>query len=161
MANVIKKINVPKDLLAELDWDTGGYLIRYRIISESKNLRSHWSPTYLIPAQDFVDVPGEFSEVQSDSDPTNTIVNVVWDDLFDRPSYDVFVAFRDSALGGTFEYDNDQFYYHGTTNVHSYSFVQQPDATSIRIIVQPAANKKLIKDSFVIYDSDNPVSEGS
>jgi hypothetical protein len=161
MVEVIKKATVPSSILSELDWETGGYLIRYRIVSENKNIRSHWSPVYFMPAEDFLNVEGEISENVSDTDPTKTIVNVVWDDFFNRPSYDVFVAFRGNPPENTFEYDGDDFYYHGRSTTHNYAFINRPDVESIRIIVQPASNKQLIKDSFIIYDSDNPLVEVS
>lgn len=161
MANVIKKANIPASILSELDWDSGGYLIRYRIVSESKNIRSHWSPTYLLPVSSFPDVEGQYSESFSDSDPSKTIVTVTWDDLFNRPSYDVFVAFIGNEPEDSFEYDGDLFHYHGTTPTHTYSFVQRDDVAALRIIVQPASNKKLIKDDFIIYDSDFPIDNQS
>jgi hypothetical protein len=161
MVNVIKKVEAPPSLLAELDWESGGYLIRYRIVSDSRNIRSHWSPVYFVPVPDFTDVEGQFSESISDSDPTKSVVSVVWDDVFNRPSYDVFVSFRDNPPEDTFEYDGDDFYYHGTTATHEYAFVQRDGVSSIRIIVQPSANKKLIKSNFVIYDSDNPIATES
>jgi len=157
MAQVIKKAKVPASILSELDWESEGYLIRYRIVSESKNLRSHWSPIYFVQAPSFTDVEGEFYESISDSDPTKTIVSVVWDDAFDRPSYDVFVAFRGNAPENVFDFDGDQFYYHGRSTTHNYSFIQREGITSIRVIVQPASNKPIIKPNFIIYDSDNPV----
>ena len=157
MVNVIKKVNVPPNLLAELDWESGGYLIRYRIVADSRNIRSHWSPVYFIPVPDFADVEGEFSESVSDSDPIKSVISVVWDDVFNRPAYDIFVSFRGNPPEETFEYDGDDFYYHGTSPTHQYSFVQREGVSSIRIIVQPSANKKIIKSSFVIYDSDNPI----
>ena len=157
MADTLKKVSVPNSILSELDWESGGYLIRYRIVSESRNLRSHWSPVYFVTVPDFENVEGEISEIVSDTDPTKKIVNVVWDDLFDRPLYDVFVSFRDNPPEDVFEYDGDLFYYHGRTPTHNYSFINRPDVTSLRIIVQPASNKFLIKEKFVIYDSDNPV----
>ena len=157
MVNVIKKINVPSNLLVELDWESGGYLVRYRIISESRNTRSHWSPVYFVPVPDFNDVEGEFSDLVSDSDPTKSIVSIVWGDVFNRPAYDIFVSFRDNPPEETFEYDGDDFYYHGTSSTHQYSFVQRDGVSSVRVIVQPSANKKLIKPNFIIYDSDNPI----
>lgn len=161
MAEVIKKIEVPPSILSELDWETGGYLIRYRIVADSRNIRSHWSPVYFIAAQDFTDVEGQFYESVADTDPTKTIISVVWDDFFNRPSYDIFVAFRGNPPADTFQYDGDDFYYHGRSTTHNYSFVQRDDVDSIRIIVQPASNKPIIKSSFIIYDSDNPIATES
>ena len=157
MVNVIKKINVPPSLLTELDWESGGHLIRYRIISESRNTRSHWSPVYFVPVADFSDVEGKFRELLSDSEPDEAVILVTWGDAFNRPFYDIFVSFRGNPPEETFEYDGDSFYYHGTSPTHQYSFVQRDGVSSIRIIVQPSANKKLIKSNFVIYDSDNPI----
>lgn len=154
MTQTIKKVSVPRNILQELDWETGGYLIRYRILAENKNIRSHWSPIYFVPIGEFSSVEGQIVETVSDTDITKKVITVIWDDLFDRPLYDVFVSFRGNAPENTFEYDEDQFYYHGTTAVHSYSFLQREDVSSIRIIVQPAANKKLIKPSFIIYDGE-------
>lgn len=161
MANVIKKVSVPPSILSELDWESGGYLIRYRIVSESKNIRSHWSPTYVIPVASFPDVYGEYTESVSESDPTKTVITVIWDDLFNRPSYDVFVSFVGNDPDDVFEYDGNNFYYHGTTPTHNYSFVQRDGVVENRIIIQPASNKKLIKPEFIIYDSANPVGTGS
>lgn len=161
MVDLLKKVNVPNEILAELDWETGGYLLRYRIVSENKNIRSHWSPTYFISVPDFQNVEGEISENISDTDPTKTVVTVVWDDLFNRPLYDIFVAFRGNSPEDVFLYDGDTFHYHGRTPTHSYSFINRPDVESLRVIVQPASNKLIIKDKFIIYDSDNPIATES
>jgi hypothetical protein len=161
LAEVIKKITVPDSLLVELDWETGGYLIRYRIVSESKNINSHWSPTYVIPVADFADVEGQFYESVSDTDMEKYIITVVWDDVFNRPAYDIFVSYRGNDPDDAFAYDSDMFHCHGTSKTHNYSFVQRDNVVSNRIIVQPASNKKLIKPSFIIYDSDNPIDTGS
>jgi hypothetical protein len=156
MVNVLKKVNVPTSILSELDWETGGYLIRYRIVSENKNLRSHWSPTYFVSVPDFSDVVGSFFEILGEDGQTN--VSIVWDDLYNRPLYDIFVAQEGSLpYGDEFLYDESMFHFHGTSPNHNYSFVKRENTTSIRIIVQPASNLKKIKSSFIIYDSDNPV----
>jgi hypothetical protein len=155
MAQVIKKATVPRNLLSEIDWETEGYLLRYRLVAENRNLRSHWSPTYFVPVEDFAIVDGQIVETISDTDPTQSNITVTWDDLFNRPQYDVFVSFRGNDPETTFEYDGEQFHYHGTTSVHSYSFLQREGVTSIRVIVQPAANKKLIKPNFIIYDGES------
>lgn len=152
MANVIKKAIVPSNLLTELDWESNGYLVRYRIKSENKNLSSHWSPVYLVPVSGFDQVEGSYFETVGEDGKTN--VTVVWDDPVDRPLYDVFVSFRGITLFDTFDYDQDTFIYHGTTSVHTYSFLKKVGTTSLRIVIQPAADKKLIKENFVIYDSD-------
>lgn len=156
MADVIKKAVVDSSLLTTLDWEADGYIVRYRIKSENKNLSSHWSPVYIIPVDSFPQVLGNYYEVlnQEGEPDERTTVTVTWEDLVDRPLYDVFVSFRGATVSNTFEYDSDDFIYHGTTSVHNYTFIKEDETTSLRIVVQPAADKKLIKQNFVIYDSD-------
>jgi hypothetical protein len=160
MPESIKKVVVPSEILAELDWETGGYLIRYRYISENRNTSSHWSPIYQVIVDEFEVVVGSFTQTVGEDDQVN--ISVVWDDVYNRPLYDVFVAQEDSVpYGDEFLYDDSMFHFHGTAPNHNYSFVQRPGTTSTRIIVQPASNKKRIKPSFIIYDSDNPLVQES
>lgn len=157
MADVIKKAIVPRSILSEIDWEAEGYLVRYRIKSENKNLSSHWSPVYLVPFTGYDTIEANYFETIGEDGKTN--VTVVWDDVVLEHAnlYDIFVSFRGITLFNTFEYDGDTFVYHGQTSVHNYSFIKKEGTTSYRIIIQAAADKKLIKDKFVIYDSDNPV----
>jgi hypothetical protein len=160
MPESTKKVVVPNEILTELDWETGGYLIRYRYISENRNTSSHWSPIYQVIVDEFEDVVGSFFEAMGEDGQTN--ISVVWDDAYNRPFYDVFVAQEGSIpYGDEFLYDGSSFHFHGTAPNHNYSFVKKPGTTSIRIIVQPAANIKKIKPSFIIYDSDNPLVQES
>lgn len=156
MVSVIKKATLAPGNLFELDWEAEGYLVRYRVKSENKNLSSHWSPVYILKIADFEDVEGSFFESIGEDGKTN--ITVVWDDVYNRPQYDIFVSFRGIAQAGSFTYDGDSFVYHGTSPTHNYSLVKPTAAESVRFIIQPAADKKLIKDKFVIYDSDNPIS---
>jgi hypothetical protein len=160
MAEVIKKVVFSSDSMPPLDWNAEGYLVRYRIKTENKNLTSHWSPVYAVPINPFEQVEGSFSETIGEDG--KTIATAVWDDVLDFPSYDVFVAFRGGTLyGDEFEYDQDLFHYHGTTQNHDYSFVKIIGSTSLRIVVQASSNIKRIKDLFIIFDSDNPIAAES
>jgi hypothetical protein len=40
---IIQSTNLPEPLISQ-----GQYLVRYRIVSEDRNRRSHWSPIYYI-----------------------------------------------------------------------------------------------------------------
>lgn len=157
MADVIKKATIPASSLTELDWEADGYLVRYRIKSENKNLSSHWSPVYIVPVDDFSDVDGSFFETVGEDGQIN--VTVVWDDVVERPTYDIFVSFRGLTLFNTFDYDGDTFIYHGTSPTHTYSFIKKEGTESLRIVVQPSADKKIIKANFVIFDTDYPVED--
>jgi hypothetical protein len=130
----VKKAIVPKSSLPAIDSDTLGYVVRYRIISEDKNRTSHWSPT-------FVTNPVPLEVVSGALSITSTIINAVWDDELNRPSYDVFVKF-----------DSGSFFYHGTTTVHSYSFLNT-GTTSVHVKIQVASSIKEINENLVIFDS--------
>jgi hypothetical protein len=130
----IKKAIITKSSLPALDSETGAYLVRYRVISEDKNRTSHWSPT-------FNTNPVEISSVSGALSITQTIITAVWGDELNRPSYDVFVKF-----------DSGSFFYHGTTTVHNYAFLNT-GTTSVHVKVQVASSVKEIKSGLVIFDS--------
>jgi len=157
MADVIKKATILSASLTELDWEANGYFVRYRIKSENKNLSSHWSPAYILDVGSFDLIDGSYSENIGEDGKIN--VTVVWDDVYSRPLYDIFVAFRGLSLEDTSSYDGDDFFYHGISPTHNYSFLKKEGTESLRIVVQPAANKKIIKPNFVVYDSDVPAQE--
>lgn len=156
MPETIKKVVLPASFLTEINWEEEGYLVRYRIKTENKNLNSHWSPVYTVPIDDFDIVSG--SLVENLGEDGQTVISVVWDDVLDFFSYDVYVAFRGGTpYGDEFQYDQDLFHFHGTTQDHNYSFVKVPGSTVVRVIIQPSTNIKKIKDRFIVFDSDNPV----
>ncbi len=160
MAELIKKVVTPTSILEEIDWETGSYLVRYRVISDNQNLVSHWSPVYQISAGSFDDVEGSYSETLGEDGKTAVVVT--WDDLYNRPKYDIFVEQVGSdPYGDEFNYDGSNFHYHGTSATHTYSFIKRAGTTDIRIIVQPTSNIKIIKEDFIIYDSDNPIATES
>jgi hypothetical protein len=130
----IKKAIVPRSSLPVIDSDTSAYVVRYRVISEDKNRTSHWSPTIITNPVAIEAVSGALSITQS-------IITAVWDDELGRPSYDVFVKF-DSGL----------FFYHGTTTVHNYSFLNV-GTTSVHVKIQVASSIKELKSGLVIFDS--------
>ena len=130
----VKKAIVPKESLPPVDSETAGYVVRYRIISEDKNRTSHWSPIFVTNAAPITSVAGALSI-------TETIITAVWGDELNRPSYDIFVKF-----------DSGSFAYHGTSTVHSYSFLNT-GTTSVHVKVQIASSIKEIKAGLVIFDS--------
>ena len=130
----IKKFRISKSSIPPIDHDTSKYNVRYRVISEDKNRVSHWSPIYNSEGQTAIATNGALSI-------SETILTVVWGDENNHPAYDIFVSF-----------DGDPFFYHGTSLVHSYSFLNEGDV-SVRIKVQLVSSKKEIKSSLNIYDS--------
>jgi hypothetical protein len=130
----IKKAIVPRSSLPVIDSDTSAYVVRYRVVSEDKNRTSHWSPTIVTNPVAVQSVSGALSI-------TETIITAVWGDELNRPSYDVFVKF-----------DSGSFFYHGTSAVHSYSFLNT-GTTSVHVKIQVASSIKEIKSGLVIFDS--------
>jgi len=131
---VIKKAIIPKSSLPAINSNTAGYSVRYRIVSEDKNRTSHWSPIFDTNAVAIESVNGALSI-------TETIITAVWGDELGRPSYDIFVKF-----------DSGAFVYHGTSTVHSYSFLNTGN-TSVHVKVQVSSSVKEVKAALVIFDS--------
>jgi hypothetical protein len=130
----IKKVRIPKSFLPPVDSDNLAYNLRYRIISEDKNRTSHWSPVYNVDGISVAGTSGALSITQ-------TIITAVWGDENLHPAYDIFVSF-----------DGDPFFWHGTSSVHSYSFLNE-GSTTVQVKVQLVSSKKVIKEALSIFDS--------
>jgi hypothetical protein len=130
----IKKTRILKSELPPVDFDTLKYNTRYRIISEDKNRTSHWSPIYNSNGATVSGTTGALSI-------TEEIITAVWGDENLHPEYDVFVSFNGNA-----------FFWHGTSTVHSYSFLNE-GTTTVRVKIQLASSKKQIKAALNIFDS--------
>jgi hypothetical protein len=130
----IKKAIIKKALLPAIDSDNVGYIFRYRVVSEDKNRTSQWSPVNIVADDTITGVSGALQISQ-------TITTVVWDDELNRPKYDIFVGF-DSATP----------IYHGTSPIHTYSFLNT-GTTDVRVIIQVEGSQKTLNASLEIYDS--------
>jgi len=130
----IKKLRILKSSLPPIDHDTLKYNLRYRVISDDRNRTSHWSPVYNISGETIEPVSGALSV-------TENIITAVWGDENNHPEYDVFVKF-----------DSENFFYHGTSKVHSYSFLNT-GTTTVTVKVQIVSSKKEIKAALNIFDS--------
>ena len=130
----IKRLRILKSSLPPVDHDTEKYNLRYRVISEDKNRTSHWSPIYNSDGSNVIGTSGALSITQQ-------IITAVWGDENNHPAYDVFVSF-----------DGDPFFWHGTSAVHSYSFLNE-GLTTVQVKVQLVSSKKEIKAALNIFDS--------
>jgi hypothetical protein len=129
----IKKVRIPKNQLPPVG-DDNEHLIRYRVISDDKNRVSHWSPIFIVPAQDTQQVSGQLIY-------TGGILIAVWGDELDRPSYDIFVKFD----GGAYEY-------HGTSPTHTYTFLKT-GTTNARVAIQVEGINKTRNAALTIFES--------
>jgi hypothetical protein len=130
----IKKAVIKKAFLPAIDSDNIGYIFRYRVVSEDKNRTSQWSPVNVVTDNSIEAVNGALQISQ-------TITTVVWGDELNRPKYDIFVGF-DSATP----------IYHGTSPIHTYSFLNT-GTTNVRVIVQVEGSQKILYPNLKIYDS--------
>ena len=131
MANKI--LRIPRNQLPPVESDNV-YSVRFRIISEDKNRISHWSPIYIIDSVAPVIVSGDLVV-------NGPIITAVWGDEEGRPYYDVFVKF-----------DSDPYIYHGTTPIHSYSFLNEASST-VRVAIQVVGSTKTRNASLTIWES--------
>jgi hypothetical protein len=129
----IKKVRIPKNQLPPVG-DDNEHLIRYRVVSDDKNRASHWSPIFVVPAEDTQQVDGELIY-------TGGILIAVWGDELDRPSYDVFVKF-----------DGGEYSYHGTSSTHTYTFLNT-GTTSARVAIQVEGINKTRNAALTIFES--------
>lgn len=130
----IKKIIIKKSSLPAIDFNSVGYVFRYRIVSDDKNRTSQWSPINLVLDDSITSVTGA---VQVSS----SIISAVWGDSLNRPRYDVFVGF-----------DGAQATYHGTSPIHSYQFIKT-GTTNVRVIIQVESSEKTLNANLQIYNS--------
>lgn len=115
VSQTIRKATVyAKDL--PLVGPSNSYLVRYRIISEDRNLASTWSVPVEVIGNPITIVNGDI-----DISLSKASASITWDDENNRPQYDVFVRFGNNSAS----YDTDSQYwgnwiYHGTSPIHNY-----------------------------------------
>jgi hypothetical protein len=147
MANEkIKKVIIENSDLPAIG-ATGKYLLRYRIVSEDRNRASHWSPIYNIALGNRV------TQVSSFIDVSQNNITVTWEDGNDRPVYDIFIKF------GTYNeaaemVDWDNYFYHGTSPVHTYSLLKEDGYTHVGAIIQLEGIKKVVNPILKISESE-------
>jgi hypothetical protein len=132
----IARFDLPK--LSKLSNGSYGHVLRYRIISEDQNRFSHWSPLVQL------EVP-PVNEVLGNIVVSANVVQAVWSDDKNRPSYDVFVNFGGAG-----------YVYHGTTPIQSYSFLASVIPTTVEVAVQVASIEKERAESITIFETTGP-----
>lgn len=134
-----EKVVLPKEDLppvSKLSSGNYGYIMRYRIVSEDQNRFSHWSPIRELEIPTPLTVDGTLSVVGS------TAI-AVWGDEESRPNYDVFVSFN----GG-------EYFYHGTSPTHNYSFLLPVASSSVQVAVQIESTKHERAATLQIFESE-------
>lgn len=129
--------------LAKLQTESYGHLTRYRIISEDRNRFSHWSPIFSVVVFDFENLPGQ---VDGTINIIGSAITVVWDDEIDRPNYDIFIKF-----------DNDEYFYHGTSPIHTYSIIKPAGVTTVSAAIQIKSIEKERSDVLTICEVSSTI----
>ena len=121
----IKKVTIKKQefpALVKLAEDTYGHFLRYRVVSEDKNRFSHWSKMTPLTVFSADSLP---PQVNGALNITESSIAIVWDDEVNRPRYDIFVRF-----------DDGDFFYHGTSPIHTYIILREAGFSSIDVAIQ-------------------------
>jgi hypothetical protein len=121
----IKKVTIKKEEfppLAKLEENVYGHFLRYRILSQDRNRFSHWSEIAGLPVFSADSPP---PQVDGALNFTDSSIAIVWDDEVNRPKYDIFVRF-----------DDGDFFYHGTSPIHTYLILREVGFTSVDVAIQ-------------------------
>jgi hypothetical protein len=148
----IKKIVIPQSDLPPIRVDDEGYVFRYRIISDDKNRRSHWSPIKVIKP--------EYTFVSEDiyHDKAGQISTIVWTPVIIKKGtktitqaseYDVWVRW-DKNNGGDWIYSSQ-------INGTSLSLIT-PSTYTINDVDQAEVPNKL---SVEVYLKGSPITRSS
>jgi hypothetical protein len=121
----IKKVFINKQdfpPLIKIEENVYGHYLRYRVVSEDRNRFSHWSEMTPLILFSEDSLPGV---VDGALNFTASSIAIVWDDEVNRPSYDIFVRF-----------DDGDFFYHGTSPIHTYLILREVGFSSIDVAIQ-------------------------
>lgn len=153
MADVgIKKAIVLNEDLPIINFNVGGYGVRYRIVSEDRNRTSHWSPIYRLEVT-YTYVPGQIKISK-----TGDIVQVIWDkaDIFNGANpigkirdYDVWIKWGKHGAG--------DWEYTGNLQANSTSFII-PNSYLVNGAVQ---NEKPNQFSIEVFLENTPASRSN
>lgn len=148
----IRKVIIKQADLPPLMVESQGYVFRYRIISDDKNRRSHWSPIKTIKPE-FTFVPNTIHH-----NKVGEVSNIVWDSVIIKKGtkvinqadkYDVWLKWDKS--------DNGDWIYHGSVNGNNLSLVT-PSTYTISDVDQLAVPNRL---SIEVYLKGSPITRSS
>lgn len=139
----IKKIRIKRESLPPIDINEGGYVFRYRVVSEDKNRTSHWSPILLLD-------PGYTFTIGNIHHAKNSDINtVVWDSVSilknstiinTETTYDVWIKWDRN--------DGGDWIYKGRVDSTSLSLLSPTDY-KINNVLQGTAPNKLSVEIFL------------
>lgn len=129
----IKKVIIPRSALTAVNSDNQ-YLVRFRIISDDKNLFSQWTPVFVV--QDLPIIP-----ITSSSERVGKLITITWQDSTERSAYDVFI-----------KTDDGDYAFAVTTTQRSYSFTHTATNT-IKYLIQAEGVVKTETPTLKLFES--------
>jgi hypothetical protein len=120
----IKKVIIPRASLSAVN-SSNEYLVRFRIVSDDKNIFSQWSPIFVVPNLPVQPITSEFER-------NGKQITVTWADPTSRSAYDIFLKM-----------DNSEYVFAETVLQRSYTFTHTATST-VKYMIQAEAMPKSI-----------------
>lgn len=145
----IKNARFDSALLPPVNSDTGGYFVRFRVVSQDKNRKSAWSPVYSV-VPDYTLVPGEIGHFAS-----GNILSLSWDPaqlsigeslIRNINGYDIWVNWNN--LGWT---------YKASTSETSYNVVIPSGTSSYAVKIYRRSSNQVQLPQFEVYSIPDTV----
>lgn len=139
----IKKAKFPAALLPAIDAKTGGYLVRFRVVSDDRNRKSAWSPIYT------VDANYDYVLGNAGKNISGTIMSLAWDKV--AIVYDGDVVRHVNAYDIWISYDGVNYDYHSSTTETSTNIILTTPGTNPTIKVYHRTNPPTQIESLLLY----------
>lgn len=136
----IKKVIIPRSELSAVN-SSNEYLVRFRVVSDDKNVFSQWSPIFVVP-----DVP--IVPITSSTQRVGNLVTLTWQDPTQRAAYDVFIK-TDSGSYVFVTTTTQRSYQFTHTATNSFRYILQAEG----LLLQGDTNNKALNPSLQLFES--------
>lgn len=148
----IKKVIIKRSELPPIRFEDEGYVFRYRIISDDRNRRSHWSPIKIIKPQ-YTFISGDIHH-----DKSGEISTIAWTPVIIKKNNTTITTVTSYDLWIKWGRDSDgDWIYAGQIDNNSTSLII-PTTYTVNEVVQAQAPNRL---SVEIYLKGSPVARSS
>lgn len=140
----VKNARFDANLLPPVNSDTGGYFVRFRVVSQDKNRKSAWSPIYSV-APEYTLVSGEIGHFTSGNilslswEPVQLLIN---DNLIRNVNgYDIWV-----------KWDTEDWLYKASTSETSYNVVIPSGKSYYAVKIYRRSSEQQQLQQFEVYN---------
>jgi hypothetical protein len=130
--------------LSRLSNGNFGYMARFRIIAEDGSRFSDWSNINNVEFD--INSFNISLPLDLDVNVSSSTISVAWEDVLENAQYDVFVSF-----------DGNPYVYHGTTPIHTYSFLNTEAYNEVSVIIQLASIPREVDSLIQVAATSAPV----